>query len=75
MYKIKEENIEKLTYIKPMFYSEVLGLTPTLIYQLFGGKCTTKLSTAKAIISIAYNIPVTDEKMDELLEKHFVNSK
>ena len=71
MYRIKEENVEKLSYIKPIFYSETLGLTLTLLYQLFNGKCTTKLSTAKSIISIAYNIPISDERMNDLLEKHF----
>lgn len=75
MYKINEANIENLSYIKPIFYSETLGLTLTLLYQLFNGKCTTKLSTAKSIISIAYNIPVSDEKMNQLLEKHFIKIK
>lgn len=75
MYRIKEENIGQLTYVKTSYYSEILGLTPVLLYQLFGGKATTKLSTAKGIISIAYSIPLTDEKMGELLEKHFTKVK
>ena len=29
------------------------------------------MATAKAIISIAYRVAITDERMNELLEKHF----
>lgn len=72
MYKINKENLEKLSYIKPIYYSETLGITPNMVYILFRGEKTTKLGTAKGIISIAYNIPLTDEKMEELLEKHFI---
>lgn len=71
MYKIKEENVETLTRIKLTAYSQLLGITSSVLSLLFNCKSTTKLSTAKAIISVAYNISVTDEKMDELVEKHF----
>ncbi len=71
MYKVNEENVEILTRIKATAYSQLLGLSTTVLSLLFNGKTTTKLSTAKAIISVAYNISVTDGKMDELLEKHF----
>lgn len=71
MYKIKTENLEDLSYIKPTKYAELLGLTPNIIYIIFRGDATTKLATAKAIISIAYRVAITDERMNELLEKHF----
>lgn len=71
MYKIREENLETLSRIKLIAYSELLGLSVPVLSLLFNGKSTTKLSTAKAIISVAYNISVTNEKMDELVEKHF----
>lgn len=71
MYKIKENAVDRLTCIKSTAYAQILGLTSTVLSLLFNGKSTTKLSTAKGIISVAYNIPLTDEKMEELLEKHF----
>lgn len=71
MYKIKENTVDRLTCIKSTAYAQILGLTSTVLSLLFNGKSTTKLSTAKGIISVAYNIPLTDEKMEELLEKHF----
>ena len=71
MYKIKEENIEALSKIKLVAYSELLGLSVPALSVLFNGKATTKLSTAKAILSVAYNVSVTDSRMEELLEKHF----
>jgi len=75
MYRIRLENFKELSYIKPTVYADFLGLSPNNIYILFRGESTTKLSTAKGIISVAYKIPLTDEKMDELLEKHFTKEK
>lgn len=75
MYKINEENLGELSYIKPTTYATLLGLTPNLIYILFRGESTTKLSTAKGILSIAYHLPLTDERMNQLLEKHFIKIK
>ena len=42
MYKIKTENLEDLSYIKPTKYAELLGLTPNIIYIIFRGDATTK---------------------------------
>lgn len=75
MYKINLENSEKLLSVKTSYYINALGIAPNSLYVIFRGEATTKEATAKAIISIAYDILLTDEKMDELLEKHFIKVK
>lgn len=70
MYQLIKENSEILRDIKNDSYAKLLGMTPVNICNIFAGS-TTKLSTVKGIIGIRYNISATDEKMNELIEKHF----
>lgn len=70
MYQIIEENSKFLRDLKNDAYSRILGMTAQNISNVFVGQ-TTKLSTAKGIISARYNISPTDERMDALVEKHF----
>ena len=72
MYELNLENLGDLKLITQTQYAEALGLSIEYIDKVFNGKLAVKLSTAKCIISLAYNIPVRDsEQMQELLTKHF----
>lgn len=70
MYVIREENAEFLRDIKNESYSRILGMTSVNICYIFNGR-STKLSTVQGIIGVRYNITNTDDRMKELVEKHF----
>lgn len=72
MYKLNLDNLGDIGLISQKQYATAMGLSSAYINKVFNGKLAIKLSTAKCIISIAYNISVRDsEQMQELLEKHF----
>lgn len=76
MYKLNLENIGDLKLITQTQYADALGLSFDYINKVFNNKLDVKLSTAKCIISLAYNIPVRDsELMQKLLAKHFIKIK
>lgn len=70
MYVVRKENLEFLRDVKNEAYSRILGMTTTNISNIFNGR-STKLSTAQSIIGVRYNIANTDDRMKELIEKHF----
>lgn len=72
MYELNLENIGELGLISQSKYAEELGLTTVYLNQIFKGKLAVKLTTAKCMISLAYNITVRgNDQMKELLDKHF----
>lgn len=72
MYELNTENLGDIGLISQTQYVNATGLSQDYINKVFNGKLAIKLSTAKFIISLAYNIPVRDnEQMQQLLEKHF----
>lgn len=72
MYKIKTEELDRLSLLTNKFYAEMLGITPQYVSNLLCGKISVKAPIAKGIISIAYGISLNDYKMEELMKKHFV---
>jgi len=75
MYRIKEENIGRLSLFKNKYYAEVLGITPEYVSKIMTGTYAAKGIIARGIISIAYNITLNDYNMNDLLEKHFTKEK
>lgn len=71
MYKIKLEEAEKINKITGVYYTEILGISGPYISNVLNGKVAAKEPTVKGILSIVYNIAIDDDKMQELLEKHF----
>lgn len=71
MYRIKEENLGRIGILVNKSYADILGITPQYISNILTGKLAVKQNIAKGILSIAYNIPIGDEEIDILLEKHF----
>lgn len=72
MYRLNLKELGRIGLIQPTTYSKILGLSANVMYMFFRGETTTKLSTAKGIISLAYDIPIGDSSIDELVEKHFI---
>lgn len=75
MYQIILENKGRIDGIINNFYAETLGITPQYVSNMLTGKLPVKEIIAKGILSIAYNIPITDDSMNQLLEKHFIKVK
>lgn len=75
MYQIILDNKGRIDGIVNNFYAETLGITPQYVSNVLTGKLAARETIAKGILSVAYNIPLTDEKMNELLEKHFIKVK
>lgn len=76
MYELNLENVGDLKLISQMKYAESLGLSNVYLNKIFNNNSRLKLSTAKCIISLAYDISVRDsEQMQELLDKHFTRVK
>lgn len=75
MYKIKTEELDRLSLLTNKFYAEMLGITPQYVSSLLCGKISVKAPIAKGIISIAYGISLNDYKMEELMKKHFIKEK
>ena len=75
MYRIKIDELDRIGALSNKYYAEMLGITPEYVSYIKCGKFAVKMPIAKGILSIAYGIPLTDYKMDELLEKHFIKEK
>lgn len=71
MYKIKIKEKSRLEIIKNKYYADTLEITNEYVGKVLNGKLPVKAPIAKGIISILYSIPINDDKMQELLEKHF----
>lgn len=76
MYELNLENIDDLSLMPQTVIAENLGFTREYVNKVFNGKLAVKLSTAKCIISLVYNISVRNsDQMKELLAKHFTAIK
>lgn len=75
MYRIISDKLDRLGTLPNKYYAEILGITPEYVSCIKCGKFAVKTPIAKGLLSIAYNVPLTDYKMDELLEKHFIREK
>lgn len=76
MYELNTDNLGTLDLFAQKKYSECTDLSTVYINNMFKRKLPVKLLTAKAIISMAYDISMRDsEQMQELLEKHFIRVK
>ena len=71
MYEIKLEEKGKINMPTNKYYSDILGITHEYVGKILSGKLPVKGTIAKGMLSIAYNIPIDDSKMETLLTKHF----
>lgn len=75
-YILNKENLETLDLFSQKKYADTLGLSSVFLNKIFNNTAVVKLGTAKGIISLAYDISVRDnDRMQELLEKHFIRVK
>lgn len=71
MYLIKEEKKDDIKKFRTSYYSQNTGLNVSYLSSILNAnqKCTE--ITARAILSACLEIPVSDEKMPELLNEYF----
>lgn len=68
----REERMDRIKVIKAIEYSKQLGMGKCYMSSLYNGRNPIRLVHAKAIISVCYNIPFRDSRMNELLNYHFI---
>ena len=71
MYYIRKENSSDLKNLRTSFYIEKTGLSPSYISSILTGNKGCIEVNAKAILSTAFDISFTNEKMQELFKKYF----
>lgn len=71
VYYIKKESSNDLKNLRTSFYAEKSGFSRSYVSSMLSGKRGCIETNAKVMLSIAFNISFTDEKMQELLEKYF----
>lgn len=55
-------------------YAKALGLTPSHTSIILNGYKCSEIA-ARGIISVCFAIPLGDERIEELLEKYFIETK
>lgn len=75
MYKITEEFAKTVKKYRTKYYKEILGLNYGFVSSILNGNRNCSELTAKGIISICFNISLSNEKIPLLLEKYFVKTK
>ena len=71
MYNIKLEEKGQINIATNRYYANMLGITEEYVGKVLNGKLSAKTPVVKGIISLAYNIPLGDYKMNELIDRHF----
>lgn len=70
--KLEENKIKDVSIRE---YHDVLGISKTMLLYILKGKKATRLVTAKAIISYAYKLDISDKEIDSLVNKYFTKVK
>lgn len=75
MYIINNEESEELRLFKNIYYSKKLSTTPNHICKILNGKMQCTGIIARGILSVRFNVLLTDNQIEELLEKYFIKVK
>lgn len=71
MYLIKEEKIKDIKKYRTSFYKEKTGLALSYVSGAINRKIKCSEITAKAILSVCFDISFYNEQMDKLLKEYF----
>lgn len=71
MYLIKEKKIEEIKKYRTSFYCKKTGLALSYLSAVTNGNLKCTEITARAILSVYFGIPISDDKMEELLKEYF----
>lgn len=71
MYYVKQEKKKELKTNTQIYCAKTLGVTEQLISAIMQGKSPCKRYVAVGLISIRFQIPINDTKVEEYLETYF----
>lgn len=74
MYYIKQETKRELKSNTQLYCANILGVTEQLLSAIMRGKLPCKRYVAIGLISIRFQIPINDAKMEEYLNKYFTKA-
>lgn len=75
MYKITEEFTKIVKKYRTKYYKDILGLNYGFVSSILNGNRNCSEIIAKGILSICFDLVLTDPIMPELLEKYFIKTK
>lgn len=75
MYKITEDFSRIVKKYRTKYYKDVLGLNYAFVSSILNGNKNCSEIIAKGILSICFEISLSDEKIPKLLEKYFIKTK
>lgn len=75
MYKITEDFSKIVKKYRTKYYKDVLGLNYGFVSSILNGNRNCSEIIAKGILSICFEISLSDEKIPKLLEKYFIKTK
>lgn len=75
MYKITEDFSKIVKKYRTKYYKDVLGLNYAFVSSILNGNKNCSEIIAKGILSICFEISLSDERIPELLEKYFIKTK
>ena len=75
MYKITEDFSKIVKKYRTKYYKDVLGLNYAFVSSILNGNKNCSEIIAKGILSIGFEISLSDEKIPKLLEKYFIKTK
>lgn len=75
MYKITEDFSKIVKKYRTKYYKDVLGLNYAFVSSILNGNRNCSEIIAKGILSICFEISLSDEKIPKLLEKYFIKTK
>lgn len=75
MYYIKQETKRELKSNTQLYCANILGVTEQLLSAIMRGKLPCKRYVAIGLISIRFQIPINDAKMEEYLKKYFTKAQ
>lgn len=75
MYKITEDFSKIVKKYRTKYYKDVLGLNYAFVSSILNGNKNCSEIIAKGILSICFEISLSDERIPKLLEKYFIKTK
>ena len=71
MFLLRDEKKEDIKKIRNIIYQKKTGLTKTYLSAILNRRIKCSKVTAKALLSVAFDISFYDEQMEEKLKEYF----
>lgn len=76
MYRLKQSSIDEFKLIRAVGYASLIGINDTFVSSILNANKPCSEMLARSMISVRFNISLQEtDKINELLEKHFIKEK